>query len=361
MSTEPSFQEGIISDGDGKYLAGSQSCQWTIAPPGASNINLQFTFFDMSPDYIYNQVYIDICHDVACTESIAFPNSPFELLPGSSPILDIGSASTGFVRVRFPAKWSGHTQARFALYYSTDLNAKTGSSGINTGSWHHVSAVIESMNESSFSASVYINGTLFVGPFYSSQQNKSGLSFAGESGIAIGRSYPMSAPFGYFKGYIDELVVMDRIINLTSLMKTSCMNVAQTALCFSFDRATVTANGFRDLGTVPPANAVTVNQDRFLPWCITRNDGGELVLFNVQQEYPFGLSWGFCTDVAYLPGRGYDYDAETLYKQWGETFEGNTTDFNLKNIPGCSNIPLIIDGNTAGRYVLEFYAKERNL
>ena len=344
----------MISDGDGQYLPGIDHCEWLIAPTGADHIHFRFIFYDMSPDFLYNWVEIDVCQDIACADSSPLPGSPFLENTGEFLPRDIVTGSTGFARVRFPALWSGHTQARFVLYYSTNSNISDTSSGLMMGSWNHISAVVESYNESSFVASVFVNGLLYAGPVFSYFGNASGLAFAGQYGIAIGRTYPMSAPFGYFRGYIDELVVLDHFVSgneVMSLMQTPCSKVPHSVLCFAFDRATISANGsWLDAGSGMPADAISVSQDRFMPSCTTRNDGGELVLDYISNEHPYGSSWGFCTSKARLPGAGFEYDAETL-ELLTKTFEVDSEEFPLKNLPGCSNFPLIMDNNYAGRYV----------
>jgi hypothetical protein len=324
-----------------------------IAPPGAGRIGLEFLFFDMSPDYQYNLVQIDVCQDVTCTSSSPLPGSPFDQTPGASPLRGIATAPTGFVRVSFPAIWSGHTQARFVLYYSTDLARNSVPSGLITGSWHHVSAVVESFNKSSFSVSIFVNGSLFAGPAYSLLKASSGLAFAGQSGIALGRSFPLSAPFGYFMGFVDELLVSDRAISgfeVVSIMNLSCSEVPKTVLCFSFDGDTVSRDGsIYDHGSVWPSQAVSVSQDRFQPWCITRNDGGVLATYFASYLVPYAISWGFCTSKARLPGVDFDYDAQTL-ELLTRKIERENHEFHLKTLTGCSNVPLIIANNTAERY-----------
>ena len=166
----------------------------------------------------------------------------------------------------------------------------------------------------------------------------------------------MSAPFGYFKGMVDELLVVNRIIlgyELVSIMNISCSKVLQTLLCFSFDKTSVSTNGsIHDLSSDRPSQAQSVSQDRFMPWCITRNDGGRLLVDYVGIK-TYGLSWGFCTNKARLPGLGLDYDAKNLHNLTS-TFEKVSSEFHLRNLPGCSNIPLIIKQNTAGRLVCIF-------
>jgi hypothetical protein len=230
-----------------------------------------------------------------------------------------------------------------------------------TTSWHYVSAVVESINHSTFSASIYVNGTLFAGPAYLQSDGSPGVAFAGQSGIALGRNYPMSAPFGYLIGSIDELIVMDRIVSgdeTISIMNISCSKVPQTVLCLSFDRTTMSTNGsVQDLGSGWPSHAVSVNQDRFLPWCMTRNDGGNLLLDYLGPPQAYDLSWGFCTSKARLPGAGFDYEPKIL-DLFRTTLEEISNEFQLRNLPGCSNIPLIILQNSAGRYGYQFILKE---
>jgi hypothetical protein len=311
----------------------------------------------MSPDYIYNFVEIDVCTDVSCASSTPLQGSPFLSLPGSPAFRDIATASTGFVRVTFPAIWSGHRQARFVLHYKTDsatFNDNNVRPGLVTNSWHYVSAVVDVMNESTFSASIYVNGTLFAGPVYSFLEDSTGLAFAGQSGIALGRSYPMSAPYGYFMGYMDEFLIIDGVIsahNVELNMKTSCANVPQTLLCITFDRKTVLTNAsFQVFGIGQQFSAAPVNQDRFLPWCITRNDGGNLVLNYITNNFPYDKSWGFCTRKVRLPGLAFNYDPEILLSLLEEPLEPISGLLHLKtNLPGCSNFPLVISRNTAGR------------
>jgi hypothetical protein len=333
-----------------------------IAPQGADSIHLKYLVFDMSPDYMYNVVFIDVCQDVACTSSRPLSGSPFQMNPNSSPVREIASSSTGFVRVRFQSFWSGHTQARFVLYYSTYLSTPNNVSlGLMTSSWHFVSAVVESINDHTFKASIYVNGTLFAGPVYSLLDGSTGVAFAGQSGIALGRNYPMSAPFGYFMGSVDELIVMDRIVSgdeTILIMNISCSKVPQTVLCISFDRTSVSTNGsFQDLGSGWPSHAVSVNQDRFLPWCMTRNDGGNLLIDYLGPPSVYDLSWGFCTSKARLPGVGFEYEPKVL-DLLRTTLEEISGEFQLRNLPGCSNIPLVVLQNSAGRYVYQFNLKE---
>jgi hypothetical protein len=328
-----------------------------IAPSGAKNISLKFLFFDMGPEKNYNEVFIDACRDLSCTSYTALKGSPFRWDPSSPLISDIDTVQTGYVRVRYPSRWSGHTQARFVLKYSSNPSDSPRSQGLAVGVWHYVVAVIQSMNQSSLSAGIYVNGTLIAGPAHSQleQSSESGLVLVGESGIAVGRVSPMSAPFGYFSGRMDELLLIDRIVSaedMKSMMTTSCSKVPKTILCLSFDTSNVSRNGsILDLGSGRPSNAVPVFQDRFLPWCFTRNDDGQL-LMDTGTAVPkaYGVSWGMCTSKARLPGVAFDYDPSKL-NTLRESFENASHGFDLKDLPGCANTPLIIDHNIAGRWV----------
>ena len=60
--------------------------------------------------------------------------------------------------------------------------------------------------------------------------DKTSLPFTGQYRISLGRSYPMSAPFGYFEGYVDELMVVDRI--MLGSLEVPCSAVPETILCY---------------------------------------------------------------------------------------------------------------------------------
>jgi hypothetical protein len=162
----------------------------------------------------------------------------------------------------------------------------------------------------------------------------------------------MSAPYGHFMGLVDELVVIDRLVSqeeLVSMMNTPCFLGQRAIMCFSFDRSTVLLNGsLQGLGAEWQPQAVPVSQNRFQPWCSTRNDDGELMIYYNGVAKPYDHSWGFCTNKARLPGAGYDYDEGNL-NFLTETFGKVSSEFLLKDLTGCSNIPLILNNNTAGR------------
>jgi hypothetical protein len=204
---------------------------------------------------------------------------------------------------------------------------------------------------SSVSARLYVNGLLVA----ATTTNKAvgyGLMLSGDGGMAVGRVHPMSAPFGHFSGLIDELAIFNRSLSegeLISAMALPCRDMPDTVACFSFDMdARLEGNSFLDSGSGQPSNAIPVVGDKFLPWCSTRDDGGNL-LIQATRYYatvvPYGLSWGFCTDKSRLPGLGFDYNADQL----------SNIGKNISNLgslgawPGCVNLPLVVQGNTARR------------
>ena len=137
------------------------------------------------------------------------------------------------------------------------------------------------------------------------------------------------------------------------MMYTPCVfqQRQRTILCFSFDRSTVLMNGsLQGLGAEWQPQANPVSQNRFQPWCSTRNDGGELMVYYNGFAQAYDHSWGFCTSKARLPGAGYNYDDGNL-SFLTETFNKVSSEFKLEDLTGCSNIPLILKGNTAGRWV----------
>jgi hypothetical protein len=306
----------------------------------------------MSPDFNYNTVTIDVCQDIQCVSFQPLPGSPFKMALATSPVPVLPPVPKGIVRVGFPAWWSGHTQARFVLRYSSNLGNKTRPCpGIRAGSWNHLSAVIESRPGGSLAARFYVNGTLMFGPSVSNSSETRKLTIAGEYGLALGRVYPMSSPYGYLNGSLDEFTVFNRSLSQVEVQQSMWQNCSaglrdlDPLVCFSFDRSSVAANqSFKDFGRGGASNAVPVQSDRFLPWCSTRDDGGSLmVLQSSNLAGPYGLSWGFCTQKPYLPGREHDYDQAEL-AAFAEVESPS-----LEELPGCSNVPLILDSNAAGR------------
>ena len=351
------MQQGAVSDGDGQILPGSDNCEWIIAPVGAESIELHFEFFDMTPDYNYDYVVIDVCSDVECSTSTALTGSPFKSFPNNAPVLDLPTASSGFVRVSYPTIWSGHTQARFVLRYvgvSSRLLANATCPGLYMDSWIHLSVVVEGINSSAFGASMYVNGTLVAGPIYGSHVTESGSPFAGESGAALGRVFPMSSPFGYFSGGMDNLVLISKSLSgpdLDKLARSACAHVPQAISCFSFERSLISMNGtFVDTGCCEPADAIPVSEDKFLPWCVTRNDDGYILVEDITSELlvEFEQSWGFCTNQTRVPGLDFDYVAEELGSLQSMLSDESNV-LGLTDLSGCTRIPLLLEGNSAKR------------
>ena len=59
-------------------------------------------------------------------------------------------------------------------------------------------------------------------------------------------------------------------------------------------------------------------------------------------------SWGFCTDKAYLPGLGFDYDADVLASFSLLQSESSQLHI-LLDLPSCVNAAIVLEGNSAGR------------
>ena len=340
------MQRGIISDGDGSAL---QGCSWILAPTGADKINIRFQFFDLSPDDLHMQVMIDVCSDLDCTESSPFSGSPYQSLDASFQNA-WNTINASFVRVGFLNLWTGHTQARFVLLYNTDttpLNSISCSS-IPIGFWNHIIAVVESAEIGSISARIYVNGTLLATKTQPAPSPFNHLVFSGSAGVSIGRVYPMGTPFGYLKGDVDEIAVWNQSLSQDQVvheMTKSCSESEGTIVCYSFDNSTYTRTGdetFQDLSVGVQSNGEAVNGSKFLPWCVSRDDNGELLVQNDGSICTiYRESWGFCTEKALLPGVGLNYDLEEF---------SNISNVSFTNMPGCANIPLQLEGNNAGRF-----------
>ena len=299
-------------------------------------------------------VSIDQCSDMACIKSTPLQGSSFTALPSS-----LRSSATGVVRVTFGCGWSGHTQARFALAYSSIGPPASAPcrGGVRTSAWSHVVAVVERSNETAVAALVYVNGTLESKQSGLVPSMARGLAFAGEGGAAIGRVQPMSAPFGYLSGRLDEIAVWNRSLSATEVgasMGQTCTERAGTVLlCYSFDRidttASVASNTFADSGTGQPSPLVSVTEDFFAPWCTTRGDRGKLLVSADKFCTAYAESWGFCTEQAHLPGLGFDYSREELFAVSRALANASSVDA-LMGLAGCVSTPLVLDGNVAGRW-----------
>ena len=309
-----------------------------------------FQYLDMSPDSINMYVTIEVCSDITCSESSSIDGSPFGIDPPvGAPIYTAWkSFEASFMRVNFTCEWTPHDQARFVLLYSTANESKsTSCNSISLGSWNHIAAVVESINSSTISSSLYLNGTLLTGPIYSAAPAAHDFVFAGSAGVAIGRYFPMGEPFGHLKGDVDEIAVWNRTLlhqDLIREMESGCRDSPGSLLCFRLEQGSVTANRtLEGAASVEPSNAVAVNGSKFLPWCVSRDDNGKLVVSDQGSLcVPYEESWGFCTDKPLLPGVRFDYDVEEL---------SNVSTSSWINQPGCANAPLIFNGNIAGRFV----------
>ena len=348
-----SGQEGFISDGDGQYVPGVDDCSWIVAPSAAASINIQFLFFDMSPDN-GNHMYLTLeeCDDVTCADSVPLPSSPLQTSLAASKFSTLQNIASRILRVTFVCLWSGHTQARFLLRYTSSNTSDTTCGGLATGSWYHIYAVVERTNETSASARVYSNGKLMLGPLYSTDSLDTYIADSPEdTGISLARIYPMSPPFGYLHGAMDDVAVWNRSLTdheIADIMITGCANKTDALACFSFDEGSnISAGSYENVCNSHRGVAVALQGDQFLPWCTSRDDGGELlVLNNVYVGYE--QSWGFCTDKPYLPGLGFDYDADVLASfslLQSERSQLNT----LLELPACVTAAIVLEGNSAGR------------
>jgi hypothetical protein len=342
-------QEGIVTDGDGPYRPGIDSCVWIIAPAGARSITLNFSFFNTIPDTVQT-VSIDSCLDVLCNKPTPLSGSPYRYLPESlnSNFANLPLVTTGIARVTYLSMWSGHTQARFVLSYTSGSKLEGTCSGLRPTAWNYVAAVLKVVGDAIL-ARLYVNGTL-VAATSAPKPVDFNLMLAGGGGMALGRAHPMSAPFGHYSGLIDELSIFNRSLSEAELilsMNTSCNNITDAVSCFSFDLdLSYGGSAFVDSGSGEPSDAIAVAADKFLPWCSTRDDGGSLLIEVSSSVFQYGLSWGFCTEKIRLPGLGFDYNPDQL-------FIGNSiSNFgDLVALPGCVNLPLVVQGNVARRCV----------
>ena len=130
---------------------------------------------------------------------------------------------------------------------------------------------------------MYVNGTLMLGPVYSIVQLETYSQDSPEdTGISLGRIYPMSAPFGYLRGAVDNLTVWNRSFayhEMANIMVTGCDHKSGSLACFSFDEGSnISAGSYENVCSGHRVVAVAIQGDQFLPWCTSRNIGGELMV-----------------------------------------------------------------------------------
>jgi hypothetical protein len=336
-------------------------CSWIIAPDGARSISIKFLRFDASPDPTNMFVNIDECVDLSCSEISSSLES--SLTKNFQSGYEVQASKTGIVLITFGFTWSGHSQARFALTYRSELVANTSSlscHGFARKFWNHIAAVVEVVNSTSVATRVYVNGTLLAARTDFSRQ---AVAIAGTGGIAIGRVDPLSKPYGYLNGALDELMVWNKSLTAEEIlagMYRVCADQSGALLCQSFDSVDLISPGqYRDLGVGQPGVASAVKDDKYRPWCDIRGDQGMLLVSANKACTPYEKGWGFCTDRVRLPGAGYDYPQEELLAINAMLTNGSSLHA-AAQMPGCVHIPLVISSNNAGRWRPLFQIKLPN-
>ena len=310
---------------------------------------MKFLFFDVFPDPTNMYVTINECTDPSCSSySSLLDSTAVSVVSG----YEVKASKTGVVKITFGFIWSGHSQARFVLAYTSGNNGNSSyptCNGLAPNFWNHIALVVKQVNSTSISALIYINGTVVaesfgpVGPF---------IGFSRADGLAIGRVEPKSKPYGYLNGSLDELVFWNRSLSqeeVAASMYRVCKDQDEPLLCHSFDHAALSAPGkFEDHSGIQSSDAVMVVDDRYMPWCSTRGDEGMLLISATKVCTSYEKSWGLCTDRVHLPGMGFEYDSHELLAT-AENMRNGSSIRAVASMPGCLSISLTLSGNVAGR------------
>ena len=382
---------GRIGDGPGMLSRSQQPwsqqpCSWTIAPPNAASVTLIFTEFFLVQ--AIGQSFIDtlsicICANVECL----VPNSCSHL--SGSDVPAPFTSTTGIMRVILETSTSntfpsvpGFTAAYAAAYDSARIDAQL---------WHHLAFTIEpALTNSSDAAlmdssllNVYVDGMVsFVDVL--SWDPAHAAPFAGEFGVAIGLGaphwqpseqdylreslgYPKGTPRssvsgternrGQFNGSIDEVRVWQirrSSLEINASKELTCSDLKHDLVaCYSFDDDDGDTH-FKDesaRGLVTAQSAPGLSPH--LPWCINRQDEGQVQVTALNATARIPVSWGFCSNMPRLPGAGYVYDA----KQMHDLAQGlaSASQALLEEYPGCGHVALNVSRNSASRNGGAFY------
>ena len=364
---------GRIGDGPGMLSRTQPPCSWIVAPPNAASVTLVFTEFFLVQET--GQSFVDtlsicVCADVKCL----VPNSCSRFSGSNVP--PSFTSTTGIMRVILETSTSssfpsapGFMAAYAAAYDSVRIDAEL---------WHHLALTIEPAlgNNSGSLLHVYLDGMVsFIHVLTWDPAHAA--PFAGEFGVAIGRGAPhwqpaerefpresldyptrkarssmslMGRNLGQFNGSIDEVRVWrtrrsSLEINASKELTCSDLNHDLVA-CYSFDHTSDGDTHFEDesargLVTAQSASGLSPH----LPWCISRQDEGQVHLTSLNATAWIPASWGFCSNKPRLPGAGYVYDVKQMQDLAAGL--GSASQALLLDYPGCGHLPLNVSHNSA--------------
>lgn len=339
---------GVIGDGPSNEprsaAEGNSTCQWIIAPVGASKITLIFTELSLTK---LEYVRVFACNDADCLGKTRLRTVYDHRMP--PPITSHTGIMQVIVNFDFVAKPAspGFT-ATFAASYP--------SVSVSPGIWQHiaVSTGLDGVRH------IFINGTVL-------QTDAWDWDLVAASPFDRGGSIGRRATFwqdkywratssddeGYFYGSIDELKIWKRVrtsadIQSGLLQRCSSLEIQSKSgidivACFSFDEVREGGRSFSD-ETAGNDKMSVHPQTRSgdsppLAWCQGLDDDGKAPADDGDEL------WGFCSlNRPRLPGAGFDYDVftmEIIASLAADTVEA------LVRYPGCGELVIKFRENRA--------------
>jgi predicted outer membrane repeat protein len=338
---------GVIGDGPFYDFDGNSTCEWIIAPEGASLVTLIFTELSLSPrSTTYIQIYS--CNVADCSSRIELAKIIDSQMP--RPL----TSRTGVMQVVYNSKpfLSSTSSPGFTAAYAASFAFAT----VFAGSWNHIALTVglDGLRK-------YVNGTLVR---VDSWEYDSLISKPFDRGGSIGRRAAFwqdkwwsdteaGDDEGNFYGSIDELKIWKTVRTSADLfdgMNRTCSSLrSETGLvsCFSFDQVRAGGTSFSD----DAAHDVDFNDHAqvhssgtpHVPWCQGLDDDGKTPANNNEEM------WGFCSvDKPRLPGAGYDYDISAMTAAANAATGSDSRSVQvLASYPGCGDMPLNFTGNRA--------------
>ena len=343
---------GSIGDGPGMLARydseGPLRCSWILAPDGAQEVVLFFTQFLLTS---YDSLEVYSCFDLGCV------NKTHEMSQKGSAMPRPFVSTTPIVLVTLINDGSGSTVvgASSPGFTASYAGVPTQSSSMSIGAWHHVAVSIRS----SGLAELIINGSLFSTsqlPLDASPPGPNGF-FGGTHDTAIGQGSP-DWQEGGVQGLggscvaVDELRVWTRARseeNISAHMHVGCTGLSRSndglVACYSFDE--FESDEFPDSSPNGLHAHAVEHGWPYRQWCVNMDDGGELRLDRDDNvDWSSTPMWGYCASKPRLPGAGFDYDEGEMQLASDRLDLGTAAV--LEHYPGCGDIPLWLEENTAG-------------
>ena len=338
---------GVISDGPlnepRSIFEGNHTCEWIIAPTGASKVTLIFTQLSLT-DKRWASTYVKVsaCINADCSDTTLLRNVYDHSMP--APL----TSETGIMQVIFRTE---HKSSRASPGFTATYAASYPHVVVTPETWHHVTVSVgaDGMRQ------IFINASLLQADYWDWD-----LAAAApfDRGGSVGRrgTFWQDKSFeydeGFFYGNIDEMKIWKTVrtpADLQMNMLHSCSSpeirskTDTVVACFSFDEVRERDTSFSDETSRP--DKVTMHlQTRsglspFMPYCVGMDDNGKAPADDGDEL------WGFCQfNLPRLPGAGFHYNVSDMERTASLVMDSAEV---LIDYQGCGDVPLIFSQNRA--------------